>query len=97
MKSHLLSVAVLLVLANNAVAQGVNTVFLEELTAVEVRDAIQDGTTTIILPTAGTEQNGPHMVLAKHKYIVNHASERIARRLGNALVAPVVTYVPEVK
>ena len=53
------------------------------------------GATTVILPTAGTEQNGPHLALGKHKYIVNYASEQIARRLGNALVAPAVTYVPE--
>ncbi|MGB1780303.1 MAG: creatininase family protein [Longimicrobiales bacterium] len=71
------------------------SVFLEELTWTEVRDAIDSGTTTIIIPTAGTEQNGPHMVLGKHKFIVNYASAMIARELGNALVAPVVTYVPE--
>ena len=45
------------------------SVFLEELTWTEVRDAIDSGTTTIIIPTAGTEQNGPHMVLGKHKFI----------------------------
>ena len=79
----------------SAVAQEADTVFLEELTWMEVRDAIQSGTTTIIVPTAGTEQKGPHMVLGEHKFIVNHAAERIARRLGNAFVAPVMTYVPE--
>ncbi len=34
-------------------------------------------------------------MLGKHKFIINHAADRIARRVGNALVAPVVTYVPE--
>ena len=72
-----------------------NTMFLEELTWTEVREAIDNGTTTIIVPTAGTEQNGPHMVLGKHKFIINHTSDLVARELGNALVAPVVTYVPE--
>ncbi len=76
-------------------AQTPDTVFLEELTWTEVRDAIQSGTTTMIVPTAGTEQKGPHMVLGEHKYVVNYAAEQIARCLGNALVAPVVTYVPE--
>ena len=71
------------------------TVFIEEMTWTEIREAIDNGTTTVILPTAGTEQNGPHMVMGKHKYIVEEASKRIAERLGNALVAPVVTYVPE--
>lgn len=71
------------------------TVFIEEMTWTEIREAIDGGTTTVILPTAGTEQNGPHMVMGKHKYIVEEASRRIANELGNALVAPVVTYVPE--
>ena len=76
-------------------AQAPGTVFLEDLTWTEIRDALAKGTTTVIVPTAGTEQNGPHMVLGKHKYIINHACDQIARRLGNALVAPAVTYVPE--
>ena len=84
-----------LLLAAPLSAQDLPSVFLEELTWTEVRDAIDSGTTTIIIPTAGTEQNGPHMVLGKHKFIINYASARIARELGNALVAPVVTYVPE--
>ena len=52
-------------------------VFLEELTWTEVRDAVQSGTTTIILPPGGTEQNGPHMVLGKHNYIIKHTAEQI--------------------
>jgi creatinine amidohydrolase len=76
-------------------ADAPDTVFIEELTWTEVRDAIKAGKTTIIFPTGGTEQNGPHMVLGKHNFIVKHTAERIARRLGNALVAPVLAYVPE--
>lgn len=71
------------------------TVLLERLTWVEVEHAIADGATTIIIPTGGTEQNGPHMALGKHNVIVAHAAEQIALRLGDALVAPVVAYVPE--
>ena len=78
-------------------AQVPDTVFIEELTWTEVRDAIKAGKTTIIFPTGGTEQNGPHMVLGKHNFIVKHAAEQIARRLGNALVAPVLAYVPQGK
>ena len=53
------------------------------------------GKTTIIVPIGGTEQNGPHMALGKHNARVQVLSERIARGLGNALVAPVMAYVPE--
>ena len=91
----LLSDALLLAGTALSAQRGPDTVFLEELTWTEVRARIDAGTTTIIVPTAGTEQNGPHMVLGKHKFIINHASNLIARELGNALVAPVVTYVPE--
>ncbi|MEO6223115.1 MAG: creatininase family protein [Vicinamibacterales bacterium] len=72
-----------------------DTVFLEDLTWAEVRDLIQAGTTTIIIGTAGTEQKGPHMVDGEHKFVMNHAADRIARVLGRTLVAPVITYVPE--
>jgi creatinine amidohydrolase/Fe(II)-dependent formamide hydrolase-like protein len=87
--------AALALAAVGAMAQVPDTVFIEELTWTEVRDAIKGGKTTVILPTGGTEQNGPHMVLGKHNFIIKYTSEQIARRLGNALVAPVVAYVPE--
>ena len=72
-----------------------DSVFLEELTWMEVRDAIAGGKTTVIIPTGGTEQNGPHMVLGKHNYLVKYKAGEIAKQLRNALVAPVVAYVPE--
>ena len=76
-------------------AQAPDAVFLEELTWTEVRDAVAAGKTTIIIPTGGTEQNGPHMVLGKHNFLVKYKAGEAARRLGNALVAPVMAYVPE--
>ena len=53
------------------------------------------GKTVFIVPIGGTEKNGYHMVLGKHNYTVAHAADRMARKLGNALVAPVIQYVPE--
>ena len=47
-----------------------DSVFLEDLTWIEVRDAIAAGKTTVIIPTGGTEQNGPRMALGKHNYLV---------------------------
>jgi creatinine amidohydrolase/Fe(II)-dependent formamide hydrolase-like protein len=69
--------------------------YLEAMTWTEVRDAIAGGKKVAIIPTGGTEQNGPHMILGKHNYIVTFAAGQIANRLGNALVAPTVQYVPE--
>lgn len=71
------------------------SVYLEELTSTEVRSALKAGKTTIIIPIGGTEQNGPHMALGKHNARVKVLAGRIAARLGTALVAPVVSYVPE--
>jgi creatinine amidohydrolase/Fe(II)-dependent formamide hydrolase-like protein len=76
-------------------AHASGTVFLEELTWTELRDLIQSGKTTIIVPIGGTEQNGTHMALGKHNLRVRYLSEKIAGALGNALVAPVIAYVPE--
>lgn len=69
--------------------------YLEAMTWTEIRDAIAGGKKVAIVPTGGTEQNGPHMVLGKHNYIVTFAAGQIANTLGNALVAPTVQYVPE--
>jgi creatinine amidohydrolase/Fe(II)-dependent formamide hydrolase-like protein len=69
--------------------------YIEELTWTEVRDALAAGYTTAIIPTGGTERNGPHMVMGKHNYIITYASGIIADRLGNALVAPTIAWVPE--
>lgn len=71
------------------------SVFLEELTWVEVQEFTENGGTTIIIPTGGTEQNGPHMVLGKHNFRVKYMAEKIALELGDALVAPTISYVPE--
>lgn len=70
-------------------------VVLEDLTWTEVRDALRAGSTTVIIPVGGTEQNGPHMALGKHNVRAAALSQRIAQQLGNALVAPVLSYVPE--
>jgi creatinine amidohydrolase len=76
-------------------AQPAKSVFLEELTSTEVRDAIAAGKTTVIVPVGGTEQSGPHIVLGKHNVRVKVLAGRIGESLGNALVAPVIAYVPE--
>lgn len=72
-----------------------DTVLLEQLTWEEVRDLLKAGKTSIIVPTAGTEQKGPHMVIGEHKFALEYTTDKIARQLGNALVAPIITYVPE--
>ena len=72
-----------------------DTVDMADMTWVEVRSAIERGYDVAIVPTGGIEQNGTHMVLGKHDYIVRSAANRIAQELGHTLVTPVVSFVPE--
>jgi creatinine amidohydrolase/Fe(II)-dependent formamide hydrolase-like protein len=75
--------------------QAPDTVFIDELTWEETRDALKAGKTTVIIPTGGTEKNGYHMVLGKHNFVITYTANQMARRLKNALVAPTIQYVPE--
>jgi creatinine amidohydrolase len=72
-----------------------DTVWLEEMTWMDVRDALEGGRTTIIIPTGGIEPNGPWLALGKHNYVLRANCDAIARKLGNALCAPIVPFVPE--
>ena len=72
-----------------------DTVDMADMTWLEVRAALEAGWRTVILPSGGIEQNGPHMVLSKHDHIVRSAARRIAQDLGRTLVAPVVSFVPQ--
>src|SRR5262245_2500921 len=67
-----------------------STVWLEEMTWMEVRDALKAGKTSVIVPTGGVEQNGPYLAAGKHNYILRLTCESIARKLGNAMCAPIV-------
>src|SRR5687767_2355851 len=78
-----------------AAAPAAASLQLDDLTWTEVRDGLRAGTTTVIIPVGGTEQNGPHMALGKHNARVGVLSARIAAKLGHTLVAPVMAYVPE--
>src|SRR3954464_4827075 len=70
-------------------------VAIEEMTSPELKARIAAGTTTVLVPIGGTEQNGPHMVLGKHNARARALADEIAKRLGNAGVAPAVGHVPE--
>jgi len=75
--------------------EALDSVWIEELTWMEVRDAIAAGKTTAIVATGGVEQNGPFLATGKHNYVLQGACEGIARKLGNALCAPIIKLVPE--
>jgi len=90
-----LAVAFAALTVASAPAHAAASVFVDDQTWTELRDRIASGTTTVIVPVGGSEQNGPHMVLGKHNARARALAERVALALGDALVAPVVAYVPE--
>lgn len=72
-----------------------DSLWSEELTAMEIRDLIRTGTTTIIIGTGGVEQNGPYVAGGKHNYVLQTVLPYIARAIGKTLIAPIVKFVPE--
>jgi creatinine amidohydrolase/Fe(II)-dependent formamide hydrolase-like protein len=74
--------------------EALDNVWIEELTMLEVRDALAEGKTTALILTGGIEENGPYLTTGKHNHVLRVMGESIARRLGNALIAPIVTLEP---
>lgn len=74
---------------------GVDTVFMEEMTWMEIRDAMKAGKDTVIVASGGLEQNGPYLVTAKHNVALRAVTDRLARKLGNTLVSSIIQFVPE--
>jgi creatinine amidohydrolase/Fe(II)-dependent formamide hydrolase-like protein len=72
----------------------VDKVWIEELTWMEVRDAMAAGKTTAIITAGSTEQNGPYVPTGKHVFVLRATAEAIARKLGTALVAPAIPFEP---
>jgi creatinine amidohydrolase len=66
------------------------SVWIEELTYLEVRDALKEGKTTALVFAGSTEQNGPYLPGGKHQYAIRLVAEAVARKLGNALIAPII-------
>ena len=90
---RLLTTIAFLLIASAASAQ-TKSVFIEDLTSYEIRDAMAAGKTSAILFAGGIEQNGPHMALIKHNLIARYVAGQIAERTGNALVYPIMPFSP---
>src|SRR5499426_4202881 len=66
-------------------------VYIEMLTHTETFDKIhKEGKTSVLIVTGGTEERGPHDVLGGHTIMAHNKAIEIAKKLGNALVAPVL-------
>jgi creatinine amidohydrolase/Fe(II)-dependent formamide hydrolase-like protein len=71
-----------------------DTVWIEDMTSIEIRDSLKAGKTTAIILAGGMEENGPYLTMGKHNNVMRAQGESIARRLGNALCAPIITMEP---
>jgi creatinine amidohydrolase len=91
--TRLVTALAVLLIAPSLSAQ-TRSVFIEDLTSYEIRDAMAAGKTSAIIFAGGLEQNGPHMALIKHNVIARYVAGQIAERLGNALVYPIMPFSP---
>ena len=89
-----LMVTFVTVLAASRVNAQSQSMYVEDLTSPEVRDAIAAGKTTAIIYSGSTEQNGPHLALGKHNFLAQFIAGRIAEELGDALVFPTMPFAP---
>jgi len=71
-----------------------DTVWIEDMTSVEVRDSIKAGKNTVFIIVGGMEDNGPYLPVGKHGTVMKIEAEVIARKLGNALIAPMINTAP---
>src|ERR1051326_5144062 len=47
----------------------VDTLFMDDMTWLEIRNAMKAGKTTVIVPAGGLEASGPFLVLDKHQHM----------------------------
>jgi creatinine amidohydrolase/Fe(II)-dependent formamide hydrolase-like protein len=70
--------------------EAVDNVWIEDLTELEVRDALKAGKTNVLILTGSVELNGPYLTTGKHNNVLRVSGEAIARKMGDMLIAPIV-------
>ena len=71
-----------------------DTVWIEDMTQLEIRDALKAGKNTALIFAGGMENNGPYIVVDQHGSLVHAQCDQIARKLGDALCAPILHIAP---
>jgi creatinine amidohydrolase len=96
MKQIMMALAMAGVLAAGGMAvaqENEAQVEIELMTYPEIYAAIHEqGKTTVLVVNGGIEQRGPHAVLGGHSLTAKPQGVDIARKLGDALVAPVMPF-----
>jgi len=63
---------------------------MEEMTSREIKQAIADGYTTVIVAAGSIEQHGPHLPIGTDYMLGTTGALEIAEGLGHTLVAPTI-------
>lgn len=63
---------------------------LEDLSSTEVNQAIENGIDTILIIIGSIEQHGSHLPLSTDSLIAEEIGLEIVKKLGNALLAPII-------
>lgn len=63
---------------------------MEEMSWVDVEEAIEEGRDTVLIMLGSIEQHGPHLPLGTDTYISDELGERIAQKLEDTLLAPTI-------
>src|SRR5437870_13918920 len=65
---------------------------IELMTYPEIySDILDHGKTTVVIHTGGSGQRGPDAGLVGHAFMAGSLASMVARMMGNALVAPLMT------
>ncbi|MGI5962538.1 MAG: creatininase family protein [Lawsonibacter sp.] len=67
-----------------------DSVFMEELSWWEIKQAMEQGVDTVLICASSQEQHGPHLAENTDYMIGRAVCQRVAQRLGNTLVAPLI-------
>src|SRR5262245_34288471 len=68
-----------------------DNVWMSELTILEMRDLVKKyGYKTALVLNGTMESNGPYLTTGKHNHVLKVTGDRVARTLGNTLIAPIV-------
>lgn len=67
---------------------------LAHMTTAELRGRLGKGCPIALVYNGGVDQTGPHVALGKHIFRANAYGQAIARRLDDAILAPIIPFAP---
>lgn len=63
---------------------------LTKMTSPEVKEAIENGYTTVVFAVRSNEQHGPCLAISTDAVIGDFIALKVTQKLGNALKAPTI-------